>query len=309
MEYGQQVVVLDASLPHSATQVSAGLINPFIGPKLNIPQDFSSCMEQNHIFFEKIEKQTGQSFLEAIKLYRVFQSVDQQKTWNKLPQNYRTGLLSQLECLELNIDASFGAGVTASWKLNAIKFIKYSREILSSQGNYFTVFFDPDQWKGHRVVFCDGFRAIQNNWFNDMPFTPAKGEVLEVESPYKLNTSNGKWHLTTNRKGCARIGSTWDHVEIESGPTNSAKEKILSELNFFPNLKNNKIISHKSGVRSATKDRQPILGAHPQIENCYIFNGFGSRGCTTISLCAKELSNFMLFGKKLPKQKDLQRFL
>ena len=38
---GVKVTVLDAKMAHSASQVSVGLINPFIGPKFNIPEDFS----------------------------------------------------------------------------------------------------------------------------------------------------------------------------------------------------------------------------------------------------------------------------
>ena len=52
-EMAHQVVVLDAEMKDSASRVSAGLINPFIGPKLNIPEDFSLCMSENQKFFKK----------------------------------------------------------------------------------------------------------------------------------------------------------------------------------------------------------------------------------------------------------------
>ena len=56
IECGRNVRVIDSNSPHSATQVSAGLINPFIGPKLNMPTDFDRCMDANLSFCKIIEK-------------------------------------------------------------------------------------------------------------------------------------------------------------------------------------------------------------------------------------------------------------
>ncbi|MEC7802196.1 MAG: hypothetical protein VX467_03390, partial [Verrucomicrobiota bacterium] len=39
---GVSVACLDGGLIHSASKVAAGLINPYIGPKFNIPIDFSN---------------------------------------------------------------------------------------------------------------------------------------------------------------------------------------------------------------------------------------------------------------------------
>jgi len=57
-------MVLDARMAHSASEVSVGLINPFIGPKFNIPEDFSLCMSQNFDFFNNIEKNIGENVYE-----------------------------------------------------------------------------------------------------------------------------------------------------------------------------------------------------------------------------------------------------
>ena len=38
LERGQRIMVLDKKLPHCASQVAAGLVNPLIGPKFNIPE-------------------------------------------------------------------------------------------------------------------------------------------------------------------------------------------------------------------------------------------------------------------------------
>ena len=49
-------MILDSEMPHSASRVSVGLINPFIGPKFNIPEEFSLCMKQNFNFLKILKK-------------------------------------------------------------------------------------------------------------------------------------------------------------------------------------------------------------------------------------------------------------
>ncbi len=307
LQHGLEVVVLDAALPHSATEVSAGLINPFIGPKLNVPDEFSTCMEENQKFFKKMENESGEKFLESIDLHRIFQSAEQGKKWNLSADAFRKGNLSVAESLNMGIASRFGAGITKAWQLKPLRFIEFSRKLLSSRGNYFVELFDPEKWRDYRVIFCDGYRASRNQWFKHLPFSPAQGEVLKIQSPYNFNASNGIWHLA-EKKGSAQIGSTWNHQDIEAGPTDQAVEEILGKIDFLPKLNGDGIIGHKSGVRSATIDRNPILGSHPEIKNYFIFNGFGSRGCTTIALCAKELKDFLIQGDKIPAHKDLLRF-
>ncbi len=308
IEHKQDVLVLDSQMPHSATKVSAGLINPFIGPKLNVPEDFSVCMLENNNFFQKIEQKTGKNYLKSIILHRVFQSDQQKEKWEYLSEDYKRGFLSKKQCKEIGIETTLGAGQTSAWKLNALDFIKDSQEALIFQKRYLAESFNPKKWGKNRVIFCEGYRVRENKWFMHLPFSPAQGEILQVESTNNLNVSNGIWYITDDNKTSARIGSTWKHQDIESGPTIPARKEIIGKVSYFPELSKVRVLSHVSGVRSATSDRQPILGQHPEFKNYYLFNGFGSRGSTTISRCAKQMTDFILKGQNLPIQNDIRRF-
>ena len=50
---GIKVTCTEGQIKHSASRIAAGLINPFIGPKLNPPPTFGKCMESNFQFFSK----------------------------------------------------------------------------------------------------------------------------------------------------------------------------------------------------------------------------------------------------------------
>jgi flavin-dependent dehydrogenase len=59
----QDVSVMDTNLGHSASSVSVGLVNPLIGPKLNLPKKMIECLQINQKFFAHYEKKLGSKFL------------------------------------------------------------------------------------------------------------------------------------------------------------------------------------------------------------------------------------------------------
>jgi glycine oxidase len=309
MKRGISACVLEANKAHAASKVSAGLINPLIGPKLNIPHDFTECMEENLRFFPEIEKVCGESFLDPIDLLRVFTSFAQLEKWGSISSPYQLDLLDEAKCRELGVDCPFGLGKTSAWILNSEKFITYSRSVLTSKGSYIEKVFEPEEWVNHPVIFCEGFRVTQNRWFQFLPFAPAQGDVLTVQSSLRHHLSNGNWHLFDLKSATARIGSSWKYENLEEGPDENAKLEIIKKLCFVPNIHHQKILEHNSGVRSGTRDRQPIIGRHPDYPNYYIFNGFGSRGCTTLVKSAREFVRFFLEDIPLPESKNLMRFV
>ena len=306
---GISVCVLEANKAHAASKVSAGLINPLIGPKLNIPHDFAECMEENLRFFPEIEKVSDQSFLESIDLLRVFTSLAQLEKWESITSPYQGDLIDEAKCRKLGVNCPFGLGKTSAWILNSEKFITYSRSVHTSEGNYIEKAFEPEEWVNHPVIFCEGFRVTQNRWFQFLPFAPAQGEVLTVQSSLRHHLSNGTWHLCDPKSATAKIGSSWKYDELDGGPDEKAKNEIIQKLSFIPNIHGKKILEHNCGVRSGTRDRQPIIGRHPDYPNYYIFNGFGSRGCTTIVQSAREFVSFFLDDLPLPESKNLMRFV
>ena len=133
--------------------------------------------------------------------------------------------------------------------------------------------FGPVRNQKMGVVFCEGFRVIENPLFKHLPFAPARGEVLRIQSKLDDSLSNGAWHLPCNGEE-ALVGSTWDHQELMCGPTEIGKSEIFQSCNYY-DLSRQPLLEHLSGVRSGTKDRNPIMGLHPKLPNRYLFNGFG----------------------------------
>jgi glycine/D-amino acid oxidase-like deaminating enzyme len=307
---GIMVHCVDAGIKHSASSVAAGLINPFIGPKLNIPEQFIECMKANLAFFQNWEIEAGEKLLHSERLLRVFTSEKQVSRWKELSESsaYALSFLDERELNKIGISGKWGAGKTQAYRLHIQRFLALSKERLISMncwqsGNDI----DIKDKSVSAIIFAEGFNVIENPFFNWLPFAPAQGEILELCGPVLPSVSNGTW-LIPSADNNYLTGSTWKHADLKSGPTLEGKNEIYRNLNFVP-IEIFKEINHFSGIRSGTKDRNPILGKHPEHKNLFIFNGFGSRGSTTIMSNANRLINLLALEIELPEKVSLKRFM
>ena len=127
-----------------------------------------------------------------------------------------------------------------------------------------------------------------------------------MEKTLSIAASNGTWVLPEKKDRCL-AGSTWKHQDIEDGPTENGRKEILQKLPLL-DKRTARIIEHRSGIRPGTRDRTPIMGKHEDNGKMFLFNGFGSRGATTIPFYAKHMLDFMIDEVPLPEEADLKRF-
>ena len=308
LKHGKTVDVTEADLPHHASSIAAGLVNPLIGPKLNPPFDIEKCLREIRKLNDFFSRKFGESFYENLSLHRIFRNQQQAKIWksnrSKLSHFYEKAEI--IAPTETKMTAPFGIGITKCLRLRIQSFLEFSKHSLM----------ESDQWKqgSHNyddqgydiVIFCEGFRSAQNPWFSHLPFAPVRGEILEIQKKLLFAASNGTWAIPQSSTSFL-AGSTWDHSGLEKGPTAEGKKKILNDLDFL-NLNSLEVLFHGSGVRNGTQDRNPIIGPHPKNRKIFIFNGFGSRGATTIPLCARKLVEFILEKRPLPEHLNLNRF-
>ena len=310
---GRKVQVIDTELPHSASAVSVGLVNPLIGPKLNPPEKIFECLKENDLFFPPYELAWNKSFYSPLALHRIFTSEKQKNRWLELKQDSKFkgfigDYLTKEKCKRLEIIAPFGAGITRqAFQLDVASFLTASRKYLESIGAWGSSSWEEHEWtEKNKIVFCEGFRVQDNQLFNHLPFSPARGETLEIKKSNDLPISNGSWYLPYGSDR-AIIGSTWDHKNLYCGPTAQGEKEILRKCDFI-SFQINQIEMKQSGVRSGTRDRSPIMGEHKKVKNRFLFNGFGSRGTSTIPYYSKWMANLLLKNKPLPQEVNLSRF-
>jgi glycine/D-amino acid oxidase-like deaminating enzyme len=104
------------------------------------------------------------------------------------------------------------------------------------------------------------------------------------------------------------VGATYSHDTINSMPSEDGRMQLTTKLDKMI-LDPYELLGHYAGVRPATKDRMPVLGAHKDHENLFIFNGLGSKGVVYAPYCAKVLVESLLFSNELlPELLNFRRF-
>jgi len=103
------------------------------------------------------------------------------------------------------------------------------------------------------------------------------------------------------------IGATyhWHNTSLE--PTKQGEEELLEKYNsaFNVDINDYKI---NVGLRPTTQDRRPIIGAHPEYKNMFIFNGLGTKGVMLAPYFAEHFAEHLYNNTPLDKEVSIERF-
>ena len=104
------------------------------------------------------------------------------------------------------MNAPFGAGLTKrAYQLNVSAFLNASKQYLMNNDSWESNKFDLEEYSDEqKIIFCEGFRVIDNPLFNHLPFAPTRGETLQIKTMAQTPMSNGSWYLPDGL-GCALI--------------------------------------------------------------------------------------------------------
>ncbi|WP_026945376.1 NAD(P)/FAD-dependent oxidoreductase [Algoriphagus marincola] len=320
---GKEILILDHQSGNQSSQIAAGLYNPVTGRKMVKTWLADQLFPHIEPFYQELEQKTGRSFLRPQKIYRPFLTVEEQNEWmghssDPLFQGYLDGLFQSSQSSFLN-DPFGGVMLTQSGWLDIPTFLEGMRTFFGDR--YRDVIFEEDKliksdqnWSyenivANEIIFCTGVHAAQSKFFSYLPFAPVKGEILEVKQEYCpefiVNRGVFRVHLGQN---VFRVGSTYTHFDLDQGPTERAKNEILGRLESLVQVPVDEVVSHKFGIRPATKDRKPFLGKHPDFSGVYIFNGFGAKGVSLVPYFSLMMRDFLLNGSSLSPEVDIARY-
>lgn len=160
-----------------------------------------------------------------------------------------------------------------------------------------------------RIIFCEGASAMQNPLFSYLPFNPAKGEILIVnipDYPFKDKMVKDGIFIIHLKDDVYWVGSSYNRNFENPEPSEEEKNNLISELKNL--IKRPfEILDHKAAIRPTVRDRKPFLGKHPDFENVYIFNGLGAKGSYLGPYFARQMLEFLEYGKSLEKDVDITR--
>ena len=328
MQQGLAVHIIDNQHKHSSSVVAAGLVNPVTGKRLHKADDTEHCLDSAISLYEKLAVFFKQEFYHPLEMMRLFTSPGQQSALEKrlhepgYTQYLGTPISAQASLKNLrNTHGGVYQKMTGYLDIPALltclkDYFLQQHVLQETQLAYsdLAVTGSGITWReisADHCIFCEGYQATGNPWFEWLPFQLAKGEILTIESdqiPSEFIINRGNW-LVPMHQGVFRTGSTnqWEFKNDQA--TQEGRQQVEANLQrLFSESPGYQVTDHQAGIRPATRDKKPFIGFHPEIRQLAIFNGFGARGSMTIPFYAGLFSRVLSAKQALPDDVDIQRY-
>lgn len=326
LERGKKIAVIDDDWSGAACKVAAGVLNPITGKRLAKSWRSETAMPYAKKYYATLQEKFGEKFFFDRQILQLCKSTEEAELWHKRKGDAEySSFLSEYNPprafpkLNDNFGSffiNFAAWVEAPHAMNLLRKHLASCGVLSLEKfDYSRLEIGADfvkykNFKAGNIVFCEGWRAVENPYFNWLPYRPARGEILTVKIEENVSEHiihREKW-LMKYKGNLYRNGSTWDRVNFRN---NIATPEARAELEkVLPSIIGKipfEIAEQESGVRPCTATTRPHLGRHPKFQNLYSFNGFGSKGYALSPYFAKHFAEFLEGETSLDKEADLAR--
>ena len=327
IQAGKRVMVIDNGHQHASSKVAAGLINPITGMRVVKSPHTEAWLAAADSLYAQMQERLSIQIRHELPMWRIFTNPKQQQAWQErlAEADYAPYIGAPMEAGQaLPYRAELGlAEITHTGYIDTKLLLTTIRGWLQQQQSYRQMECDYGQISisadgvrlgedtARQLIFCEGYRATGNPWFTDLPLTPVKGEILTLECEQTLPqaiANFGKWVLPLGPLEF-KLGATYDWQHVDQEPTEKAREHLLQELDRHTRTHlHPRVLEHEVGMRPNSRDRLPLIGAHPNEPRLWMFNGFGSRGSLMIPYYARLLRRHMLEGKPLDGDSDLARW-
>jgi len=321
LEHGARIMVVDHERTNTSSKVAAGIVNPVSGKRFSLGWRVEECFGELHSFYPRIEKMLKTRFFYPMPLIRIIPDFGSANSWlsRAAEERYQPYVCREEPFLPA-LEGRYGMmEVRQAGYLDTQSYIRVVGDHLRSIEALRITEEDADpkitpgavSWNGieaKNVIFANGIRAKDHPLFSDLPFTPMKGEILDMKSPAPRDRIvTGACFICPDQNGTFRVGSTYDWRNANEEITEEAKKDLTQRLEKFMFIPY-EVIGQSAGIRPSVKDRKPLIGQHPEHDNVFLFNGLGSKGVSMAPYLSGLLWQKMNAGIDIPREVDLNRF-
>ncbi len=322
---GKTFLVIDEEKNDTASKVAAGIINPVTGRRYVYSWMIDEVMPFSHNTYVQFGKHLDSEFISQKSIIDFFPSVQMRDAFitriieddrylNTYPdQNYFNQFFNyHFGCGEIKPAYLVNMQlIMASWR----NYLLQNQLLQSHNLNLQDIklhhdFIEYNGITAKVIIFCDGVAAMNNPWFNMLPFAVNKGEALIIESEGLTNEHIFKKGLILSPlpvKNTYWVGSNYQWEFENEEPSSKFYEHATQLLNRW--LKSPyKVLFHHATVRPATVERRPFVGMHPHMQNVGILNGMGTKGASLAPYFAYQLAQHLVYGFPIAPEADISRF-
>lgn len=326
IKHGMDFMMVAAPEKKGASEVAAGMFNPLVFKRLTLSWMADQVLPVMKEQFNILEYKFGKHFYYEKDIIKPL-SEQEAMLWVDKAESpsfskYIKSILNDRPS-DVNIAPSPAYGIVkgsgyidlSSFLETITIFLEEQKLLHYAEVNYNTILkgndtYEVDGIKARSVIFCDGAYMTNNPYFRFVRLVPVKGEILQLHIPgfneeYILNKYVFVIPVGNDR---FKVGSTYDWQDLTWSPTPEGKQSLLSRMGALIQARY-KIESHLAGIRPATSDRRPVLGAHPKYKNMWLFNGLGTKGVMLAPYFAGEMIRLLTEKDyKTVPEADLNRF-
>ncbi|HHB78161.1 MAG TPA: FAD-binding oxidoreductase [Saprospiraceae bacterium] len=323
------VTVLDKGHKGISTSLAAGVINPVTGRRIVKSWLIDDLLPVAKRYYQEVGAELGISLWYELPALRLFTDTAMSNNWGIRMQNEGYGqyldYVNHADMSPFPVKTNFGAGVIRhSARANISLMITRFREKWREEGRLIEAAFRQEDlahgqahllYQGEsydKIIFCEGWEAMKNPFFVDLPFQVTKGEVLILRIPEmpQKNIIKKKVALVPLGQELFWAGATnyWKFEDVK--PTQEGKSWLKTELESILDIPY-EVVDHLAAIRPTVRHRRPIMGfpsyleannVHAQIG---LFNGFGTKGTSLVPFWAGKFISAMLGDAPLDKEVDV----
>ena len=328
LQQGKTIMIIDEPSLSAASKVAAGVYNPVVFKRLVKSWKADELIPVMDDFYQAAEQLLNKQFYFKKQIVKLFTEENEKAFWLKKANEEVGHYLSKIihnDFLQDVVYSPLGAAeVVHAGNLDMLTFLSAFRAYFRQSGCLLEETFDHDQlsvlensvsWKGisaAKIIFCEGYRAVENPWFKHLPFKLTKGEVLTIRLPESAAIPESKVinkgvFILPLGNNTFKAGATYEWNDLTELPTEKGKTELLDKLRKVIKVPF-EVIVHEAGIRPTVSDRRPLLGFHPQHPSLAVFNGMGTKGVMLAPYFAKHFAEVLAGTVTLDKEVDIARF-
>ena len=337
---GCTIDIIDDGYESASSRVAAGILNPIVPKGVTLTWHatdlFPSVFDYYKNWIKNWDVSGKSNQIVEYPFITIHKSSDESRQWQK---RYQHAVMKDwIEAAEMPnfMEAWMNAnesetitGATLSkhcGRLDVAAFIYSAKQFLIQNGVNFIerkleykeqsedellddILMNCSSQKAVGIIFCEGIKAINNPIFKDLFFDPTGGDILKVKIqglPKDTMFKRGLWLVPVGNDEWL-AGSNFHKGSLEDRPNQEDAESLIAQLKQwipFPI----ELLEHKRGVRPTVQNRRPYLGKNNIHDNCFIFNGLGSKGSSLCAWLSPMMADYVCGVGELIEDVDIQRF-
>jgi len=323
LEAKLNVLVIDSNKPNSSSKVAAGIINPIVFKRFTKAFMADDTYPYLKLFYKNQQEILNEEFYSEIPIYKNISNENEKRLWEMKFLENGLNKYAKYDTIHLDIVGVqsnefihiLGAKIKTELFLTATKKYLESNESIIEDNFTFDDLKILDnsviykEYKANKIIFCEGWKVIDNPYFKFIDLLPSKGQLLEIEIPeLKLNgVFNNNFFVMPDDKNYI-LGSTYEWDCFDEIPTEEAQNELTTKLENSISL-NYKILNHRAGIRPSMQDRHPVVGFLEMQPNLGIFNGLGTKGAMLAPYFAKQLTDNLINNSPIDSTVNVNRFI